>query len=192
MGASHYCAQAFSSCHRPLSSCDAQASHCSGFSCCDAQALGVPASAVVAHRLSCSVACGNLPGPGTEPVSPALAGILFTTGPPRKSDFFLNYYLSQSELGCLFLAAQGIPYRSDGSVPKIPSPLVQLPWEGGTSETRSHALDGEREWKTIKSESTWDGERRIDDPPVRCLLMLAQRAQVSSTRRYTWGREPLP
>ena len=104
----------------------------------------------------------------------------------------LNYYLSQSELGCLFLAAQGIPYRSDGSVPKIPSPLVQLPWEGGTSETRSRALDGEREWKTIKSESTWDGERRIDDPPVRCLLVLAQRAQVSSTRRHTWGREPLP
>ena len=30
-------------------------------------------SAVVEHRLSCSAACGNLPGPGLEPLSPELA-----------------------------------------------------------------------------------------------------------------------
>ena len=34
------------------------ASHCSGFSCCRAQALGTQASVVAAHRLSYSVACG--------------------------------------------------------------------------------------------------------------------------------------
>ena len=34
------------------------ASHCSGFSCCRAQALGTRASVVAAHRLSYSVACG--------------------------------------------------------------------------------------------------------------------------------------
>ena len=32
--------------------CCARASHCSGFSCCGAQALGTRASVVVAHRLS--------------------------------------------------------------------------------------------------------------------------------------------
>ena len=31
--------------------CGAQASHCSGFSCCGEQALGAQASVVVAHRL---------------------------------------------------------------------------------------------------------------------------------------------
>ena len=34
------------------SSCGAQASHCSGFSCCRAQALGARASVAVAHGLS--------------------------------------------------------------------------------------------------------------------------------------------
>ena len=46
-------------------------SRCSGFSS-------------VAHGLSCSAACGNLPGPGLEPVSPALAGGFLTTVPPGK------------------------------------------------------------------------------------------------------------
>ena len=80
------------------------ASHCSGFSCCGARALGMWASVVVArglsscgswaleHRLS---SCGalaqllrgmwDLPGPGIEPVSPALAGGFLTTAPPGKS-----------------------------------------------------------------------------------------------------------
>ena len=67
----------------------ARASHCGGFFCGGAQALGVRASVVVApvgsvvvaHGLSCSVACG----PGLEPVSPALAGGFVTTAPPGKS-----------------------------------------------------------------------------------------------------------
>ena len=41
-------------------------------------------SVVVAHGLSCSTACGNLPGSGTEPVSPAWAGGFFTTEPEGK------------------------------------------------------------------------------------------------------------
>ena len=71
--------------------CCVQASHCGGFSCCGARALGVRASVFVAlwlrscgsqaleHRLS---SCGtraqllhgmwDLPGPGIEPMSPAL------------------------------------------------------------------------------------------------------------------------
>ena len=49
-GSSLLCAIFFSSCreHKLLSSCCAQASHCSHFSCCGAQALGMWASVVVA------------------------------------------------------------------------------------------------------------------------------------------------
>ena len=49
-------------------SCGAWASHCGGFSCCRAQPLGawasvvaargLSSSVVVAHELSCSLACG--------------------------------------------------------------------------------------------------------------------------------------
>ena len=43
-------------------------------------------SVAAAHRLTCSTMCGvSLPGPGTELISPALAGRFFTTGPPGKS-----------------------------------------------------------------------------------------------------------
>ena len=53
----------------------------------------------MAHGLSCS-ACGifldqgmwDLPGPGLEPVSPALAGGFLTTVPPGKSHEY--YFLS--------------------------------------------------------------------------------------------------
>ena len=84
--------------------CGAWASHCGGFSCCGAWALGTWASIVVAHGLSscgsqalehrlssCGawayLLCGtwDLPGPGLEPVSPALAGGFSTTMPPGKS-----------------------------------------------------------------------------------------------------------
>ena len=42
-------------------------------------------SVVVARRLSCPAACGILvPRPGIEPVSPALEGSFFTTGPPAE------------------------------------------------------------------------------------------------------------
>ena len=60
--------------------------------CGGAQALGAQASVVVACGLtSCGsrawLLCGmwDLPGPGTEPVSPALAGGFLTTAPPGKS-----------------------------------------------------------------------------------------------------------
>ena len=50
----HCFVQLFSSCakwERP-SSCGTRASHCGGFSCCEAQTVGTQASAVAAHRLS--------------------------------------------------------------------------------------------------------------------------------------------
>ena len=84
--------------------CGAWASHCGGFFCCGAWALGVWASAVVARGLgSCGSwalecrlsSCGtraqllhsmwDLPRTGLEPVSPALTGGFLTTVPPGKS-----------------------------------------------------------------------------------------------------------
>ena len=55
-------AWAFSSCSewRLLSSCAVWASHYGGFSCCRAHALGVWVSGFVAHKPSCSAACGTI------------------------------------------------------------------------------------------------------------------------------------
>ena len=86
----------FSSCSGwgPLSSCGAWASHCRGFSCGRAQGLGHGGSSscsswALEHRLrSCGtwalllLGMWNLPGPGIEPESPALAGGLDTTESP--------------------------------------------------------------------------------------------------------------
>ena len=99
------CVRAFSSFLRagaPLH-CGARASHCRGFFCCGARALGMRASVVGACGLSsCGLqalerrisSCGSraqllrgmwdLPRPGLEPVSPALAGGFLTTAPPGK------------------------------------------------------------------------------------------------------------
>ena len=70
----------FSSCgEQELLSCGARASHCSGFSCCRAWALGCvgfrrlpprlqsTGSVIVAHRLSYSAARGILLGQGSNP-----------------------------------------------------------------------------------------------------------------------------
>ena len=46
-------------------------------------------SVVVVQGLSCSAEMWDLPGPGIEPVSPALAGGFLTTAPPGKP---LHYY----------------------------------------------------------------------------------------------------
>ena len=92
--------------------CGARASHCGDLSCCGAQAPGAQASAAVArglsscglwaleHRLSSCGAQAQLlhgmhdpPGPGLEPVSPALAGIFPTTVPSGKPFLiFLNVF----------------------------------------------------------------------------------------------------
>ena len=78
-----------------LSSCGAQASHCSGFSCCRARALDIWASVVetprlqstgpvvVVQRLSCSVACGIFPDKGSNPCFLHWQ-VVFTTEPPGK------------------------------------------------------------------------------------------------------------
>ena len=58
---------------------------------CRAWVPGARASAVVAHGLSCSEACGDLPGSGIKPMCPALAGGFLTSGPPGK--FSLTFFI---------------------------------------------------------------------------------------------------
>ena len=97
--------------------CSAWASHCGGFSYCRAQTLGMRASVAVAHGLSsCGMralerrlsSCGSwtqlfcgmwdLPGPGLESMSSALAGGFLTTVPPGKP-YVLHYnQLSRKKL----------------------------------------------------------------------------------------------
>ena len=68
-----------------LARCCVGASHCGGVSCCGAQALwhrGFSSCRGWA-QLPCSM--WNLPGPGIEAMSPAVAGRFLTTGPRGKS-----------------------------------------------------------------------------------------------------------
>ena len=51
----------------PTLPCGAQVSHCSGFSCCGAQASGAWPSVVVSCRLSFCAACGIFPDQGLNP-----------------------------------------------------------------------------------------------------------------------------
>ena len=144
-----------------FSSCGVQASHCGSFSCCIARALGTRASVVVAHGLSscglwaleCSLSsCGsrasllpgmwNLPGPGLEPVSPALAGRFLTTAPPGKSsklDFILlvDWAIScMSKQSSFHWAFSLIPSQS------LPHLHAQAPlW-------RAHSLESYGSWFT--------------------------------------------
>ena len=78
------CGRAFSSWDEPgfTLQCGGRDSHCGGFSC-EVQTLGVWASVVVVHRPSC-LCIWDLPGPGIEPTSPALAGEFLTNGSPGK------------------------------------------------------------------------------------------------------------
>ena len=86
------CTRAFSSCGEGATLCrGAWASHCGGFSCCRARALGTRASVVVTHGLSCPVACGIFPNQGTNP---ALAGGFLTTAPLGKPLPLCVYWVS--------------------------------------------------------------------------------------------------
>ena len=115
----HCYRQAFSSCGEQglLSSSSAQASLCSGFSCCRAQVLGEWVSVLVAqglsscssraleHRLSSCDAqwlhgMWNPPGPGLEPVSPTHChqGSLFLSIKQRDKFTYSHRFCSHSEL----------------------------------------------------------------------------------------------
>ena len=83
----HCCARACSSCGEPgpPSSCGVWASHCSGFSRCGAQALGTWAYNSCGTQAYLLLSMWDLPRPGIEPMSPALADGFLTIGSTRKS-----------------------------------------------------------------------------------------------------------
>ena len=62
----------------------AWASHCSGFCCCRGQALGGAAFSSCGTCTWLPFDPWNLPRPGIDPVSPALAGRFLAIGPPGK------------------------------------------------------------------------------------------------------------
>ena len=85
-----------------LSSWSFWASHCCGFSCCEAQALGTRASVVAACGLSrwgspapekagfCSCGSWDLPRPGIRsPSSPLTGGSLSTVAPGKSQSYLL-------------------------------------------------------------------------------------------------------
>ena len=75
-----------------LPSCGVWASHCGGFSCCRASALGHVGSVVAAHRLSWPTAHGIFPDQGSNR-SLALAGRFLTTGPQGMFyPFFFRFF----------------------------------------------------------------------------------------------------
>ena len=105
-----------------LSSCGVQASHCAGLSC-GAWALGCFSSCspqALEQKLS---SCGtraqlfhsmrDLPGPGSELMSPALAGRFFTTEPPEKSSgYFYQEFWACSWRDMRIIKLQKPAYRS--------------------------------------------------------------------------------
>ena len=81
----HGCSWAFPSCEgqRLLASWDVRASHCGGFLCRGARALGHRLNSRGA-RASLLHSMEDLPRSGIKPVSPASVGGFFTTEPPGK------------------------------------------------------------------------------------------------------------
>ena len=76
----------FSSCGEPglLSSYGVQASHCPGFFCWGARALGCVGFSSCSSQVQLLQGIWDPPGSGIKPVSPALAGGFFTTEPSGK------------------------------------------------------------------------------------------------------------
>ena len=91
-----------------------RASHCGGFSCREAQALGLVGLVVARAQLLRGM--WDLPGPRVEPVSPALAGRLFTAEPPGKTPYPFQYIV--------FWILEPEKPRSDTPPPPSWSPAV--------------------------------------------------------------------
>ena len=88
-------------------------------------------SVVVTLGLSCSEACGILPGPGVESMSPPLAGGLLTTGPPRSPSVwtFMSGFVHLAR----FQHSLGLPWWPSGKESAYnagdPDPwLGKIPW----------------------------------------------------------------
>ena len=101
---------------RPLSNCDMWASHCGGFSCCRALALGClgfrgcsslqlwsMSSVVVVHRFNCPAACGIFPGQVLNPC-------------PLHWQVILNHWTAREVLDATFWCEDGLVCIKDGTL----------------------------------------------------------------------------
>jgi len=83
-----------------------------GLSCCGTWVLERAGGSIVSvHGLSCPKTCGILvPHPGIEPMSLALEGGFYTTGPPGKSQFmvFLKWQPRRTKIGQKFPGIRNI------------------------------------------------------------------------------------
>ena len=95
----------------------------------------------------------DLPGPGLEPMSPALAGGFLTTVPPGKSFSWLLY--------CSWSKIQQNLLWSQCTLPEVHTSGAQGkpedPWIGGWWRQGVGASEGGNERKRIKIETTWNG-----------------------------------
>ena len=139
-------AWAFSSCSEQglPSSCGMLVSHCSGFSCSGAQALGHRGFSSWGTGASLPRGLWSLPRPEMEPMSPALAGGFLTTRPPVKSctcnfnqywwpalkkvcnDSYSHYQCIQCLSPCIFTG-----FRNYHSFPGLP--IQWMSWETASS-----------------------------------------------------------
>ena len=67
--------------------CCVKTSHCGGFPCCRAQAVGAWASVVAAHGLTCPMVRGIVPKQGSNLCPLHWQGEFLSTGPPGKSPY---------------------------------------------------------------------------------------------------------
>ena len=118
----------------------ARASHYRGLSCCGAQA---PDAHVQQLWLTGPLLCGtwDLPRPGLEPVSPALAGRFSTTAPPGKPHIiYFNSFLQACGLSSCGLPALECRFCSCGARAQLLCGTWDLPRPG--LEPVSPALAG--------------------------------------------------
>ena len=117
----------------------------------------------MAHRPSCSAACGDPPRPGLEPVSPALAGGLSTTAPPGKPYLFfyqVNSYMGPDQTraspGSTFLDSWGHRDRRLKNTGLITLSLLQIRRQRPGVGQRPVQAHGGRSWQSgFRDASCW-------------------------------------
>ena len=120
-------------CRSLFSGCGVQASHCGGFSCCGAWAIGQEGSVAVVHAWASLLhSVCSLPGPGIELMSLALSGGFFTPEPPGKPLNYVLILIYYYYFGCS---------RAGG---------VLDPWPGMDPSPPSVEVDGLNHWTTTE------------------------------------------
>ena len=164
-----------------LSPCGRRASHCGGFSCWGARVLGRGklsscGSWAPEHRLGSCGAQASLPcimwdhpGPGIEPMSPALQGRFLTTGPSGKSSGTVTLSPNKPIPGlCSHLAHLNLISQSKQRQSNLGGVLPRL-WPDPSPGSRLTQSESQVVWTTAScplSSVAW--------PPACLLLIMLQ------------------